>query len=102
MKKLLQTFTTGKADNKVLFNQVHRTDNTAIYMCNSNNPDGTLETYYEVFKIKISKPSKFKTKDGNVIVYQESERYVKDEDFGRHAWTTRDFDEAYHIYNTIK
>ena len=101
MKKLEVSFTKGKGENKVQFVQMKRTKRNAIYICVGNNPDGTSDVYYEVFKIKVSPEHSFTNRGGVHIVYEESERYIKDEGFGVHGWTTRDLREAYEMFNEL-
>ena len=55
------------------FTQVYRNDDMALYLV-----DNEHERYYEVFRIKISKPNDF--------VNDEYERYPGDECFGDWAW----------------
>ena len=53
--------------------QVYRNDDMALYLVNNE-----YECYYEVFRIKISKPNDF--------VNDEYERYPGDESFGDWAY----------------
>ena len=101
MKKLEVAFTKGKGEHKVQFVQMNSTKHSAIYICVGNNPDNSSDIYYEIFKIKISPQSSFTNRWGVVVVYEESERYPKDEWFGISAWTTRSFEQAYEIYNEL-
>ena len=60
-----------KRGNK--YTQVYRNDDMALYLVNNE-----YECYYEVFRIKISKPNDF--------VNDEYEKYSGDESFGDWAW----------------
>ena len=55
------------------YTQVYRDDDMALYLVNNKH-----ECYYEVFRIKISKPNDF--------VNDEYERYPGDECFGDWAY----------------
>ena len=55
------------------YTQIYRDEEMALYLVNNEH-----EWYYEVFRIKISKPNDF--------VNDEYERYPGDECFGDWAW----------------
>jgi len=54
-------------------------------------------TYYEVFRMKISRT---KTIQGKII--PPHERFPRDEDFGKWAWTYRSYDKALRKFHDLE
>lgn len=92
MKKLDKYFT-GKGEVKgIEFEQISRSNNTAIYRVDNN--------YFEVFIIKTQK-AKIKKIAGKEILFHAKELYPSSKDFGISAWTFKSYSKAIDKYSKI-
>ena len=74
--------------NGFVYNQIARTETAAIY---EQKQDGEIISY-EVFKIQTTK--KDYTFPNGTIVKAGTERFPSNEDFGKTAWSIRNFKRA--------
>lgn len=75
-----------------LYKQMLRTDNVALY----SQWDGGRIVCYEVFRIKIQKERKWKSK-----TFPRKEVYPRNDDFGYSAWAPSSYERAESIYNRL-
>ena len=74
--------------NGFVYNQIARTETTAIY---EQTQEGEIISY-EVFKIQTTK--KDYTFPNGTLIKSGTERFPSNEDFGKTAWSIRNLDRA--------
>lgn len=98
VKKLPETFISGKEDYRVLYTQVDRTATVCLYKC----LDWTDDVYYEAFRVKTQPASEMLSPStGELIKREAKERYPRDEDFGYSAFTSRSRKVITEIYDNL-
>lgn len=79
--------------HNIIFKEITRKNNVAIYSRESNNKIDE----YEVIIINTVKNDW--VVNGNVIIAKGSEIYPSNEQWGTFGWTTNSLDRAYEIFN---
>lgn len=79
-----------KANGGIIYRQVEKNDRFAIYECTQTFEDGSINIFYEIFKIKILAPDKF--------ISDVHEKYPSNEDFGNWAWCCSDYGNVVRVF----